>query len=92
MNLWRGLHTKKGGGLFDLIEEVVVYSAGRIRPPDIDIVNRGGSKWVTVAKSPRGISTFDKAGVVLRFRMVRYSLAADPDCVPTHPPHRPQPR
>ncbi|MBB3292480.1 hypothetical protein SAMN05428960_1129 [Mitsuaria sp. PDC51] len=63
VNLWRGLHAKKGGGLFDLIEEVVVYSAGRLRPPDIDIVNRGGSKWVTVARSPRGISTFDKAGV-----------------------------
>jgi hypothetical protein len=63
VNLWRGLHAKKGGGLFDLIEEVVVYSAGRLRPPDIDIINKGGSKWVTVARSPRGISTFDKPGV-----------------------------
>ncbi len=63
VNLWRGLNAKKGGGLFDLIEEVIVYSAGRLRPPDIDIVSKGGTKWVSIARRPRGISTFDKVGV-----------------------------
>ncbi len=52
-----------GGRLFDLIEEVIVFPAGRIRPPDITIESKGGTKWVSVATRPRGFSTFDKIGV-----------------------------
>jgi hypothetical protein len=63
VNLWRGLREGLGGGLFDLIEEVFVLSTGRLRPADITIENKGGTAWVSVAPSPRGISTFDKVGV-----------------------------
>lgn len=63
VTLWRGLREGMGGGLFALIEEVFILSTGRVRPPDITIEDKGGTKWVSVATTPRGLSTFDRVGV-----------------------------
>jgi hypothetical protein len=62
VDLWRA---KRKGALspFEFVEEGFVLSNGRPRPADITILERGGVKWVTVDKRPRGLSTFDKRGV-----------------------------
>lgn len=61
--LWRALKKKSGKAVFDFIEEPFILSNGRPRLADIQIENRGATKWVTVKERPRGVSTFDKPGV-----------------------------
>lgn len=63
VHLWRALNAKKGGALFDFIEQPTTLSNGRMRAPDITIVTRGAQRWVSVQSAPRGVSTFDKPGV-----------------------------
>lgn len=63
VHLWRALNNKRGDALFDFFEVPTKLSNGRLRTPDITILNRGGTKWVSVRNAPRGISTFDKPGV-----------------------------
>ncbi len=63
VHLWRALNNRRGGALFDFVEEATVLPSGRDRPTDITIVSRSGTKWVTVRNAPRGVSTFDKPGV-----------------------------
>jgi len=63
VHLWRALNAKRGGALFDFVEEPMTLSNGRRRPADIEITKRGGTKWVSVLNAPRGVSTFDKPGV-----------------------------
>jgi hypothetical protein len=62
-NLWRAKNRKSSGGVFDFIEENTVLSNGRPRQADIKIELRNGVKWVSVKQQPRGISTFDRAGL-----------------------------
>lgn len=62
-NLWRAKNRKSSGAVFDFIEENTVLSNGRPRQADIKIESRNGVKWVSVKQQPRGISTFDKAGL-----------------------------
>ena len=40
-----------------------MLSNGKPRPADIAIELRNGVEWVCVANRPRGVSTFDRAGV-----------------------------
>jgi len=61
--LWRALNRKTNQGVFDFVEQAIVLSNGRPRPADIKIESRGGVRWVCVKDRPRGLSTFDKAGV-----------------------------
>lgn len=63
LDLWRALNRRKASGLFDLVEEPFMLSSGRPRPADIRIIDRAGTKWVSVSQRPRGVSTFDKPGV-----------------------------
>ena len=63
VHLWRALNARRGVALFDFVEQPTTLSNGRLRPPDITIVDRKGTKWVSVRSAPRGISTFDKPGV-----------------------------
>lgn len=62
-NLWRALNKKSNLGVFDFIEQPMVLSNGRPRPADIKVESRGGVEWVCVKDRPRGLSTFDKAGL-----------------------------
>ncbi|MCP4492638.1 MAG: hypothetical protein GY820_35820 [Gammaproteobacteria bacterium] len=48
------------GSLFGLVEEDKILSNGQIRPADITIFTKNGTRWVTCKPSPRGISAFDK--------------------------------
>jgi hypothetical protein len=59
VDLWRAFNTKKNVSLFDLIEVPIKLSNGKVRKPDITIVNG----WVRVKDWPRGLSTFNRAGV-----------------------------
>jgi Tse2 ADP-ribosyltransferase toxins len=63
VHLWRALNNKKATSLFAMVEEPFVLSSGRPRPADIQIFEKNGHKWVSVADRPRGISTFDVPGV-----------------------------
>jgi hypothetical protein len=63
LTLWRALNRRKNSGLFDFVEKPFVLSSGRPRPADIQIIDRAGTKWVSVSQRPRGISTFDQPGV-----------------------------
>jgi hypothetical protein len=40
-----------------------LLSNGRVRPADIAIEDRNGMPWVLVRDRPRGVSTFNKAGI-----------------------------
>lgn len=63
VDLWRALNRKRPGELFDFVEREYRLSNGRPRPADIKIEERNGVPWVSVADRPRGVSTFNKAGV-----------------------------
>ena len=63
VDLWRALNKKSAQGVFDFIEQGYVLSNGRPRPADIKIEDIQGVKWVRVKDRPRGLSTFDKAGL-----------------------------
>ncbi len=72
VNLWRGLNIKKNMGLLDFIEKPFKMSNGRTRKPDVSIENG----WVKVKHWPRGISTFDAAGVPKGKDWVHYKISA----------------
>lgn len=58
--------------LFDFIEKPFKMSNGRTRKPGISIENG----WVKVKHWPRGISTFDTAGVPKGKDWVHYKISA----------------
>lgn len=62
-DLWRAKNRKSSGAVFDFIEENTMLSNGRPRQADIKIESKNGVKWVSVKQQPRGISTFDRAGL-----------------------------
>ena len=64
LNLWRGLNVKKGMELFELIEDTLLLLNGRPRPADITIKGMGADARVLVKGRPRGISTFDRPGIL----------------------------
>jgi hypothetical protein len=57
------LNRKRPGELFGFVEREFRLSNGRPRPTDIKIEDRSGVPWVCVADRPRGVSTFNKAGI-----------------------------
>ncbi len=63
VNLWRALNTKQNVGPFDFVEQASILSNGRPRPADIKIELLNGEQWVRVKSRPRGLSTFDRAGL-----------------------------
>jgi hypothetical protein len=72
INLWRAHNlSKKGVGLFDLVEEQQAR-AGGMRPADISVENG----WGKVRHFPRGISTFDKPNVFPRGKWECYKIPA----------------
>jgi len=73
VNLWRARNlSKKGTGLFDLVEEEQIRN-GNVRPPDVTIENG----IVLVKNRPRGVSTFDKPDVFPRGKWEYYKIPRD---------------
>jgi hypothetical protein len=76
VNLWRGLHTRRSSGIFDLIEHPIVLSNGQPRPADVTLMVVDGEDWVSVETFPRGLSTFDQPGVPSVRNWAYYCLPA----------------
>ncbi|MBQ1782473.1 MAG: hypothetical protein II007_02340 [Gammaproteobacteria bacterium] len=63
VHLWRGLNTRRGTNLFELVEDAFMLSSGTPRPANISIDSSRAVPYVKVRERPRGISTFDKPGI-----------------------------
>jgi len=76
LDLWRAIDASEAKDLFRLVENDIVRAPGKISQADITIRDYRGEKWVYCRDFPRGVSTFDRAGVFRGDKWKYYKIPA----------------